>query len=51
MRTERRDSTIDSWYYRRNDGGIAAVYFRDGEVFAAEENSQAKRAPLTQSMN
>lgn len=49
VRTDRRDSTIDSWYYRKNDGGIAGVYFRDGEVFAAEENSQAKLAPLTQS--
>jgi hypothetical protein len=46
VRTERRDSTVESWYYRRNDGGVAAVYFRDGEVFAAEENSQAKLVPL-----
>jgi hypothetical protein len=46
VRTERRDSTVESWYYRRDDGGVAAVYFRDGEVFAAEENSQAKLVPL-----
>ena len=46
IRTERPDSTIESWYYRRVDGGIAGVYFRDGALFAAEENSQAKVAPL-----
>lgn len=46
VRTERRDSIVESWYYRRSDGGVAAVYFRDGEVFAAEENSQAKVVPL-----
>jgi len=43
---ERPDSTIESWYYRRTDGGLAGVYFRDGVLFAAEENSQAKIAPL-----
>jgi hypothetical protein len=47
VRTKRRDSVIESWYFRKNDGGIAGVYFRDGELFAAEENSQAKLAPLT----
>jgi predicted O-linked N-acetylglucosamine transferase (SPINDLY family) len=46
IRTDRPDSTIESWYYRRTDGGIAGVYFRDGALFAAEENSQAKVAPL-----
>jgi len=39
---ERRDSSVEAWYYRRTDGGIAGVYFHDGELFAAEENSQAK---------
>jgi len=38
--------SIESWYYRRTDGGVAGVYFRDGVLFAAEENSQAKLAPL-----
>lgn len=46
IRTDRRDSTIESWYYRRTDGAIAGIYFRDGVLFAAEENSQAKVAPL-----
>jgi hypothetical protein len=46
VKTRRRDSVIESWYYRKEDGAIAGVYFRDGELFAAEENSQAKLAPL-----
>jgi len=43
-RTARRDVVLEAWYYRRTDGGVAGVYFRDGEVIAAEENSQAKLA-------
>jgi hypothetical protein len=46
LRNDRPDSTIESWYYRRSEGGIAGIYFRDGSLFAAEENSQAKVAPL-----
>lgn len=46
VRNDRPDSTIESWYYRRTNGGIAGVYFRNGVLFAAEENSQAKVAPL-----
>src|SRR3954453_22029354 len=46
VRNDRPDSTIEAWYYRRTGGGIAGVYFRDGVLFAAEENSQAKIAPL-----
>ncbi len=46
LRNGRRDSTVESWYYRRIDGGVAGVYFRDGVLFAAEENSQAKLVPL-----
>jgi hypothetical protein len=49
VRNERPDTTIESWYYRRTDGGVAGVYFRDGVLFAAEENSQAKLAPLMNS--
>ncbi len=45
-RKDRPESTIESWYYRRTEGGVAGVYFRDGVLFAAEENSQAKVAPL-----
>jgi tetratricopeptide (TPR) repeat protein len=43
---DRSESTTESWYYRRRDGGIAAVHFLDGKVFAAEEKSDAKLAPL-----
>jgi hypothetical protein len=45
-RAERRDSVVDAWYYRKTDGGIAGVYFRDGELFAAEQNSNAKLAAM-----
>jgi hypothetical protein len=41
--TNRRpEATIDAWYYRTSSGSIAAVYFRDGKVFAAEESSNAR---------
>ena len=36
-----RDATLEAWYYRTTAGGLAAVYFRDGEVFAAEAHSEA----------
>lgn len=39
---ERPSATIEAWYYRTTTGGLAAVYFRDGDVFAAEEKSQAR---------
>jgi hypothetical protein len=45
-RTARHDAVMEAWYYRKTDGGIAGVYFRDGELLAAEENSHAKLAPL-----
>ncbi|MEO6258854.1 MAG: hypothetical protein ABIP63_00830 [Thermoanaerobaculia bacterium] len=48
QRIERRDSVVDAWYYRRTDGNVAGVYFRDGQLFAAEENSQARLVPLMQ---
>ena len=51
VRTQRRDSVVDAWYYRRSDGGVAGVYFRDGELFAAEENSQAKIVPLNHALD
>jgi tetratricopeptide (TPR) repeat protein len=33
---KRGDTVIDSWYYRRRDGGVAGVFFQDGRLFAAE---------------
>ena len=47
MKAENRDPAIEAWYYRTTEGGVAGVYFRDGELFAAEENSHEKLAPLT----
>jgi len=44
---DRRDATIECWYYRTMEGGVAGVYFRDGELFAAEEKSHEKIVPLT----
>lgn len=46
IRQDRHDSVIECWYYRTSQGGIAGVYFRDGELFAAEEHSNARLAPL-----
>jgi tetratricopeptide (TPR) repeat protein len=46
-RTQRPDCVIEAWYYRTTDHGVAGVYFRDGTLFAAEENSHAKLVPLT----
>jgi len=43
---DRRDATIECWYYRTMQGGVAGVYFRDGELFAAEEKSHEKIVPL-----
>ena len=47
VKTENRDPAIEAWYYRTTEGGVAGVYFRDGELFAAEQNSHEKVAPLT----
>lgn len=39
VRRERAAAEVEAWYYRTSDGGLAAVYFRDGRVFAAEETA------------
>ena len=41
-RNENSGTDYEAWYYRTNTGGIAAVYFRDGEVLAAEEKSNSR---------
>ncbi|HEV7919825.1 MAG TPA: hypothetical protein VGR02_03440 [Thermoanaerobaculia bacterium] len=46
QQARRRDSTIEAWYYRTVEGTVAGVYFRDGELFAAEAASNAKLSPL-----
>ena len=45
-RVERRDSVMEAWDYRKTDGGIAGVYFRDGDLLVAEENSHARIAAM-----
>ncbi|HKS22728.1 MAG TPA: hypothetical protein VJZ76_08025 [Thermoanaerobaculia bacterium] len=45
---ERPDATIECWYYRTAEGGVAGVYFRDGALFAAEEKSHEKIVPMVQ---
>ena len=45
-RVERRDAVMEAWYYRKIDGGIAGVYFRDGELLVAEESSNARIAAM-----
>ena len=45
-KNKRREATIDAWYYRTHTGGVAAVYFREGKVFAAEEASNALHGRL-----
>jgi hypothetical protein len=44
IRNERGAATFEAWYYRTRIGTIAAVYFRDGKVLAAEEASNARLA-------
>jgi tetratricopeptide (TPR) repeat protein len=38
---DRPEAKFEAWYYRTQTGTIAGVYFRDGRVFAAEEESSA----------
>lgn len=38
---QRPGATMEAWYYRMRTGGLAAVYFRNGKVLAAEETSNA----------
>ena len=42
VKNSRRGAVLEAWYYRTTSGGLAGVYFREGKVFAAEENSQAR---------
>jgi len=46
-RTQKRAGTaFEAWYYPTRTGAVAAVYFRDGKVFAAEETSNQRRGRL-----
>lgn len=40
-RRKRPGAWFEAWYYPTRRGGVAAVYFRSGKVFAAEETSDA----------
>lgn len=42
----RPGATFEAWYYRTRTGGVAGVYFREGKVFAAEEESHSQLARL-----
>lgn len=46
-KNKRPEATFEAWYYRTRGGAVAGVYFRDGKVFAAEENSSAKLGRLS----
>ncbi|MGN6185171.1 MAG: hypothetical protein ACTHQM_16140 [Thermoanaerobaculia bacterium] len=46
VRTDRSEAKFEAWYYRTRGGSVAAVYFRDGKVLAAEEASNARLASL-----
>jgi tetratricopeptide (TPR) repeat protein len=41
VKKQHRDLTVEAWYYKTTAGGIAGVYFREGEVIGAELNSEA----------
>jgi hypothetical protein len=43
---ERSGARIEAWYYRMRGGALAAVYFRNGVVFAAEETSHERLGRL-----
>lgn len=46
VRQERGRTDFEAWYYRTRSGAVAAVYFREGKVLAAEEASNAPLARL-----
>lgn len=42
IETRRSGARFEAWYYPTREGSLAAVYFRNGRVLAAEENSDAR---------
>lgn len=46
VRADRAETRFEAWYYRTRGGSVAAVYFRDEKVLAAEEASNARLARL-----
>jgi hypothetical protein len=47
VKQRRAGTTFEAWYYRTHTGEVAGVYFRDGNVIAAEESSNARLARLS----
>ena len=47
VKQRRAGTTFEAWYYRTRTGEVAAVYFRDSEVLAAEESSSSRLARLS----
>jgi hypothetical protein len=47
VRNDRAGASFEAWYYRTRAGAVAGVYFRDGKVFAAEENSSSRLGRLS----
>lgn len=47
-RLERDGVTIESWYYRRRDGGVAGVFFRNGKLFVTEFERREPVDPAVQ---
>lgn len=43
---KRGEASFEAWYYRTRGGSVAAVYFRNGRVLAAEETSDARLGRL-----
>jgi hypothetical protein len=39
VKNSRAGTDFEAWYYRTRTGALAAVYFREGKVIAAEEHS------------
>ncbi len=46
-RRQRQGVAIESWYYKTDGGGVAAVHFREGRLFAADEQSNRPLAPAS----
>ena len=46
VRNERPGARMEAWYYRMHGGGLAAVYFRNGKVLAAETTAHERLGRL-----
>jgi hypothetical protein len=46
VKQHRAGTSFEAWYYRTRIGAVAAVYFRDGKVIAAEETSNERLGRL-----